>query len=146
MGAYPKVGLKGRASMIVGEEDTARVVGSGTVDVLGTPVVVALMERAAVDALAGALPADKTSVGTQIQVQHIAPTPPGLRVTAEATLVHVDGRRLRFDITVSDEVEIIAQATHTRVIVDLDRFLQRALAKRPRSSSQAAAEEAHEGH
>lgn len=135
MAEHPTVGLKGQASMIVGEDDTARVVGSGAVDVLGTPIVVALMERAAVAALAGALPAGKTSVGTEIQVQHTAPTPPGLQVTAEATLTHIDGRRLQFEIMVSDEVEVIARGTHTRVIVDLERFRQRADAKQAASRS-----------
>ncbi len=122
-------GLTGEASLVVGESDTAEAVGSGAVAVLGTPVLVALVERAAVAALASALPPGQTSVGTVIELRHTAPTPPGLSVTARAELTAVEGRRLRFRVTAWDEIEQVAEGWHIRVIVDQERFLHRALAK-----------------
>ena len=127
-----RTGLRGEATLVVGAQDTAQAVGSGTVDVLGTPVLIALMERAAVASLTSVLPADQTSVGTEIHVRHIAPTPPGMRVTAQAMLIEIDGRRLRFRVTAQDEVETIAEGEHTRVLVNVERFLDRAQAKQER--------------
>ncbi|NOZ28972.1 MAG: thioesterase family protein [Chloroflexi bacterium] len=127
-----RTGLRGEATLVVSAQDTAQAVGSGTVDVLGTPVLIALMERAAVASLAPVLPADQTSVGTEIHVRHIAPTPPGMRVTAQATLIEIDGRRLRFRVTAQDEVETIAEGEHTRVLVNVERFLDRVQAKQGR--------------
>ena len=127
-----RTGLRGEATLVVGAQDTAQAVGSGTVDVLGTPVLIALMERAAVASLTSVLPADQTSVGTEIHVRHIAPTPPGMRVTAQAMLIEIDGRRLRFRVTAQDEVETIAEGEHTRVLVNVERFLDRAQAKQGR--------------
>jgi predicted thioesterase len=125
-----KSGLIGRSKGVVTGEVTAVRLGSGSLDVLGTPALVALMERAAVAALDGHLPEGRTSVGVRIDVQHLAATPPGMEVWARAELTAVDGRRLVFQIEAGDEVERIGQAIHERVVVDVARFMGRALDKR----------------
>jgi predicted thioesterase len=93
------------------------------VPVLATPAVVALCERAAVAALAPALDADQTSVGTNITIDHAAPTVPGRTVTARARLERIDNRTLHFAVEASDDSGAIASGTHTRVVVDRQRFL-----------------------
>ena len=122
-------GLIGEASRKVSEELTAARWGSGLVPVLGTPALVALMEQAAVSALEGHLGEGQTSVGVRIDVRHLAATPVGMHVRARAELVAVEGRRLRFHIEAWDEVERVGEASHERVIVDRERFLQRAEGK-----------------
>jgi len=125
-------GLIGEAEWEVTEEVTAARWGSGLVPVLGTPALVALMEQAAVAALEGHLPPDQTSVGVRVDVRHLAATPVGMRVRARAELVAVDGRRLTFHIEAWDETERIGEATHKRVVVERERFLQRVREKRTR--------------
>lgn len=120
-----KPGRIGEARREVTPELTAPRLGSGSVDVLGTPALVALMEQAAVAALEGALPPGRTSVGVHIDVRHLAATPPGKAVWARAELTEVEGRRLTFRIEAWDEVERIGEATHERVVVEVDRFLER---------------------
>jgi predicted thioesterase len=107
----------------VTEADTAERLGSGSIPVLGTPALVRLMERAAVQALAGHLPPGQTSVGSRIDVHHLAPTPVGMRIRARAELVQVEGRRLVFRIETWDEAEQIGKATHERFVVDKGRFV-----------------------
>ena len=123
------LGLTGEAEVAVTEADTAARWGSGHVPVLGTPALVALMERSAVEAVAGHLPIGQTSVGGRIDVHHLAPTPVGMRVRARAELIEVDGRRLRFSVEAWDEAERIGEATHMRFIVNTERFVARASAK-----------------
>ncbi|HIE39629.1 MAG TPA: thioesterase [Anaerolineales bacterium] len=118
-------GLTGEAVCEVTRELTAARLGSGTVAVLGTPALVALMERAAVAALEGSLPPGRTSVGVRIDVHHLAATPVGMEVRARAELVAVEGRRLTFHIEAWDKVEKVGEATHERVVVDQGRFLGR---------------------
>ena len=96
------VGLKGVARLTVGEADTARALGSGDVDVLGTPRLLALFEQATVEALTGILDADQTSVGMRVQIDHLQPTPVGAEVTVEASLDKIEGRRMSFTVTASD--------------------------------------------
>lgn len=120
-----QVGLTGTAAVEVVAENTAQALGSGLVPVFATPALVALLEQAAVNALAGALEMGSTSVGTRIDVRHTAATPVGMSVHARATLVDVDGRRLRFDVVARDDVEAVADGVHERVVVDEQRFLSR---------------------
>ncbi len=122
-------GLIGTSSLVVGKENTARHLGSGGVDVLATPEMVRLMERAAVAAVDPLLPQGMMTVGARIEVQHLAPTPLGMRVEAQATLVAVDGRRLTFEVEARDEREVVGRGHHERVIIDLERFRQRLAAK-----------------
>jgi predicted thioesterase len=109
--------------------NTAQALGSGTVPVYATPALVALLEEAAVNALRPVLDAGKTSVGTRIDISHLAATPIGMAVSAQATLTAVDGRRLTFAVRADDEAELIAEGVHERVVVDEERFLARAREK-----------------
>lgn len=119
----------GESEIVVGEEWTATRMGSGTVPVLATPALVALMEQAAVRALEGHLPPGQTSVGVRIDIRHLAATPVGMRVRACATLLVVEGRRLTFQIEAWDEREKVGEATHERVLVDEARFMERVQGK-----------------
>ncbi len=123
------VGASGKATRRVDPSNLASALGSGTVDVLGTPVMIALMEQAAVAALADVLPSELTSVGIYLEIQHLAATPPGMEVQATATVKEVDGRVVTFDVSASDNVETIGSGIHRRVIVDLAIFQQRASEK-----------------
>ena len=118
-------GLVGTAQTVVTEANTALALGSGQVPVYATPALVALLEEAAVNALEPLLEAGKASVGTRVDVSHLAATPIGMIVRAQATLSKVDGRRLVFDVVAHDEVERIAEGLHERVVVDEQRFLAR---------------------
>lgn len=124
-------GLSGAARVEVTPANTAQAVGSGLVPVYATPALVALVEQAAVNALAGALPPGSTSVGTRIDLRHTAATPVGMTVVATATLTAVEGRLLRFVVTASDAVEAVAEGSHERMMVDQARFLARVAAKAP---------------
>lgn len=121
--------LAGECTWTVTSEMTATRVGSGLVEVFSTPMLVALMENAAVDALDARLADSQTSVGVRIEVRHLAATPIGQTVRARATLTAVDGRRLTFTIEAWDDVEQIGEAVHERMVVDRDRFEARVAAK-----------------
>jgi fluoroacetyl-CoA thioesterase len=119
-----EVGATGDISFVVDEFTTAVALGSGDIPVLGTPKVVALCEEAAVAAIAESLDAGATSVGTRVSLEHLAPTAVGGSVVASASLVAVDRRRLEFEVSVSEGDRVVAGGTHTRFIVDRDRFLK----------------------
>ena len=121
-----KLGLAGSVTLLVADADTSLALHSGDVPVLGTPRVVALAEQASVEAVADELHANATTVGYQVQLTHLAPTPVGGKVTAEATLESVEGRRLTFRVSVSDSRGLVAAGRITRVVVERDRFLERA--------------------
>lgn len=118
-------GLAATATLTVGEGDTARALGSGDVEVLGTPRVVALAEEATVAAVLGALDAGQTTVGMRVQLDHLQPSAIGAAVVADATLEKVEGRRLTFTVTINDDRGLIAVAKVTRVIVETERFLDK---------------------
>jgi len=121
-----EAGLTAETTLTVTAADTASALGSGDVAVLATPRIVALCEAATVAALAGRLPGGSTSVGTRVECDHIASTHPGETVTARATLVEVDARRLQFTVTVADSAgRAVAVARVWRVVVDRERFLAR---------------------
>ena len=120
-----KPGLQGRAELVVGEEHTAPRVGSGRVHVLATPVMINLIEAAALDAIERLLPQGHQSLGTVLNVRHIAATPVGMRVTASAEVVAVDGRTIRFRVEARDEKELIGDGAHERVVVNVAKFDQR---------------------
>jgi predicted thioesterase len=116
-------GAEATVEETVTEEMTAARLGSGDVPVLGTPAVLALVEAAAVAIVADSLETDQTTVGTSVELEHLAPTPVGAQVTASAGVIEVDGRTIRFTFEVTDAQGPIARGTHTRVIVNRDRFL-----------------------
>jgi predicted thioesterase len=119
-------GLRGEARLVVTAADTAEALGSGNVAVLGTPRLIALCEAASMAAIAARLPAGITTVGMRVQMEHLQPSAVGAQVTAEAVLDKVEGRRLCFTVSASDERGLIACGKVTRVQVDLDRFLDKA--------------------
>lgn len=124
-----KTGLVGTTEWTVTDTMTAAQVGSGLVAAFSTPMLVALLESAAVNALEGTLEPDDTSVGTRIDVQHLAATPVGGHVRAQATLTTLEGRKLTFTVEAWDDAELIGTATHERFVVNKDRFGQRLKAK-----------------
>ncbi len=119
------VGLKGLASMEVTEADTAVAMRSGSVPVLATPRIVALLEQATCAALAGHLAEGCTTVGMRVQVDHLQPTPVGGTVDAEAVLEKIEGRRLTFMVSASDTKGVVAAGRVTRVLVEVDRFMDK---------------------
>jgi fluoroacetyl-CoA thioesterase len=117
-----KAGLTGSAELVVGEEHTAPRVGSGRVHVLATPVMINLIEAAALEAIERLLPPGHQSLGTVLNVRHVAATPVGMRVTARAEVTGVEGRTVRFRVEARDEKELIGDGTHERVVVNVAKF------------------------
>ncbi len=122
-------GLTGTATMIVGTNDTAPRVGSGKIAVLATPVMINLIEEAALAAIEDALPEGMQSLGTHLDVSHVAATPVGMTVTATARVAAVDGRTVTFDVSARDDEELIGEGRHTRVVVTAEKFKARVDAK-----------------
>lgn len=118
-------GLTGSAALVVADEHTAPRIGSGLVRVLATPVMINLMEAAALAAVEALLPEGHQSLGIQLNVDHHAATPVGMRVEATARLVAIDGRTLHFEVEAHDERETIGGGAHDRVVVNVARFDQR---------------------
>jgi len=119
------VGKIGTATTVVSDNNTAKFIASGSLDVFATPMMIALMELAACDCLADSLMPTQTSVGTQINVAHLAATPLGATVTAKATVLQVEGRKILFEITAHDGVNEIGRGTHERFVVDVQRFMEK---------------------
>lgn len=120
-----EVGLKHTSSVVVEKSNCASAVGSGGLDVFATPSMVALMENAAMNAVASHLPKGSTTVGSQINVVHSKPSGIGAVIAATAELVAVDGRRLQFKVVAEDGAGVIGDGTHVRYIVDIERFLSK---------------------
>lgn len=118
-------GLTGTAEMVVGEQHTAPRVGSGRIRVLATPVMINLIEAAALAAVEGSLPEEHQSLGTRLDISHVAATPVGMRVRATAEVVRVEGRTVYLRVRAEDEKELIGEGTHERVVVNLARFDER---------------------
>jgi fluoroacetyl-CoA thioesterase len=126
MGTGLEIGMRGEASLVVCEADTARALRSGEVEVLGTPRVIALVEEAACAALVGRVPAGHTTVGMRVQIDHLHPTPIGVAVDAEAILEKIEGRRLTFTVSAADAKGLVAAGKVTRVLVEVSRFMSKA--------------------
>ncbi|MFQ5859698.1 MAG: thioesterase family protein [Anaerolineae bacterium] len=124
-----KIGLVGEVRRIVEDRHTARHLGSGNVSVLATPIMVGLMEEAAIAAVDHLLPDGQNTVGIHLDVKHLAPTPVGMEVIIRAELTDIDGRILTFRVTAVDESEQIGEGTHKRAIIDLARFQDRIVKK-----------------
>ena len=123
------VGMKAEVGTLVEREDTAKEVGSGDLLVYATPCMVALMEGAACEAIAGALSDTQTTVGTALNIEHVSATPVGLEVRAEAEVTAVEGKVITFDVRAFDESGEIGKGTHKRVIVNSQKFLEKAYNK-----------------
>ena len=123
------VGLKAEVGTLVEREDTAKEVGSGDLLVYATPCMVAMMEGAACEAIDGCLKDTETTVGTELNIQHLSATPVGLDVRAEAEVTAVEGKVITFAVTAYDEAGEIGRGTHKRVIVNAQKFLEKAYNK-----------------
>ena len=120
-----KIGLKGSAELLVGVDHTAPRVGSGLVPVLATPVMINVIEAAALAAIEHLLPAGHQSLGIHLDVRHFAATPIGMYVRATSALIGIEGRTLTFRVEAHDEKEPIGEGSHERVVVNVARFDQR---------------------
>jgi fluoroacetyl-CoA thioesterase len=123
-------GLTGSLEHVVAEEDTSAGMGTSDVKVLGTPRVILLAEQAIMDALEGQLDRGMSAVEHRVELSHVAPTPVGMKVRAEALLEVVDGRRLVFRVSVTDGRGLVAAGRFTRVVVSRQRFLEKAESER----------------
>lgn len=119
------IGLKGQAEIKVGDAQTAPRVGSGRVRVLATPIMINMMEAAALDAIESLLPPGHQSLGTHLNVGHYAATPVGMTLRATAEVTKIDGRNVEFRVEAFDDRERIGDGTHARVVVNVERFDQR---------------------
>lgn len=112
-------------SETVTEKNTAKAYGSGSIEVYATPAMIGLMEGASLATVDSILPEGLSTVGTKVEIKHLAATPLGLKVTAHAELVEIDGKRLLFKVEASDEKGKIGEGIHERFIIDVDKFLQK---------------------
>lgn len=120
-----KIGLSYESNTVVAESNTAETLGSGDMAVFATPAMVALMENAAMLAVKDSLPEGSTTVGVEMQTSHVKASALGAKVTASATLVEVDSRRLTFDVKAWDDKGVIGEGRHVRFVVDRERFLSK---------------------
>ena len=124
------VGAKGNAEMTVTPDKTAAAVGSGSLEVFATPWMIAMMELAACQALAPYYDEGQSSVGTKLEITHDAPTPPGMKVCAEAEVTEVDRRRIVFAVKAWDETGVIGKGKHERFLINTEKFLAKTEAKK----------------
>lgn len=122
-------GIKGQGEIIVTEENTAQALGSGSLAVLATPAMVALMEKTARLSVAPYLEEGQSTVGTLVNVKHLAASPVGMAITCRTELIDIDRRRLVFNVECSDEAGLIGEGTHERFIIDEEKFIEKASAK-----------------
>ncbi|MDO4739202.1 MAG: thioesterase family protein [Eubacteriales bacterium] len=125
-----EIGIIGKQEIIVTEEKTAKAMGSGELNVFATPAMIALMENTAYTSVADQLESGQGTVGTLMNVKHLAATPVGMKVTCQTKLIEIDRRRLVFEVSASDEAGLIGEGIHERFIVDNAKFQSRADAKR----------------
>lgn len=125
-----ETGIKGKKELVVSQENTAKTMGSGTMDVFATPAMIALMENTAYTSVEKELETGSGTVGTALNVKHIAATPVGMKVTCETELIKINGRALTFSVKAYDECGLIGEGEHERFIVFEDKFQAKADAKR----------------
>lgn len=126
-----KTGIKGNGSVRTDESNSARTMGSGTLDVFATPAMIALMEQTAWQSVAPYLEEGQGTVGVRLEISHDAPTPFGVMVTCESELVEIDGRRLVFEVTAKDDHDtVIGRGRHERFIISEEKFQKKAEAAR----------------
>ena len=125
-----ETGIKGTKTVTVNEDNTAKAMGSGTLDVFATPALIALMEETCWRSVADGLEEGCGTVGTLLEIKHTAPTPVGMEVTCESTLTEVDGRRLVFEVIARDAKGVVGEGKHERFIIQNEKFQAKANAKR----------------
>ena len=124
-----ETGIKGTRTVTVNEDNTAKAMGSGTLDVFATPALIALMEETCWRSVANELEEGCGTVGTLLEIKHTAPTPVGMKVTCESTLTEVDGRRLVFEVIARDAKGVVGEGKHERFIIQNEKFQMKANAK-----------------
>jgi len=124
-----QLGIKGKQELLVTDKDTAKAVGSGGLNVFATPAMIALAEKTALQSILEYLSEGESTVGTKLDISHIAATPVGMKVSCETELIEIDRRKLVFSVNVYDEVEKIGEGTHERFIVNDERFMTKAESK-----------------
>jgi predicted thioesterase len=125
-----KIGIIGNAETLVDSSNTAKAMGSGDLEVFATPSMIALMEKAATQAVSEYLPEDSSTVGTMINVKHIAATPVGMNIAAQATLIVAEGKRLLFSVEAFDGKDKIGEGQHERFIINVEKFMSRTNGKK----------------
>lgn len=125
-----ETGIRGMSSQLVTEANTAKTMGSGTLDVFATPALVALAEKTCWQSIAPALEEGCGSVGTKLELEHTAPTPVGMTVTCESELIAVEGRKLTFRVELHDEKGTVGHGTHERFVINNEKFAAKAESKR----------------
>lgn len=125
-----KVGLIGEVKEMVCDGNTAKTVGSGSLEVFATPAMIALMEKASCRALEGYLDEGTTTVGTKVDVEHLAATPLGMEVTVRSTVTEIDGRRICFIVEAFDEAGLIGKGNHERFVVFSEKFMAKTNSKK----------------
>jgi fluoroacetyl-CoA thioesterase len=125
-----KIGMLGKARTKVTDENTAIKYGSGTANVFATPAMIGLMENASINSVDSYLPKGYATVGTKVEIKHIAATPIGMEVVAQSELMEIDGLKLKFKIEAHDDREKIGEGTHTRYIIKWDDFIKKVESKR----------------
>lgn len=125
-------GLIGKSEMVVREEDLVNRLGNIDVKVLSTPRLIQLLEAAAIQAIQEFLPSNQLTLGTQVKIKHLSPTPLGMKVTAHALLKEVDGQRLLFVVDAYDEIDKVAEGEHERLVVSREGFIQKVNRKKGR--------------
>ncbi len=119
------VGLEFTSEKMVSKKDTAAEFGSGGIYVYATPMMIGLMENAALNAVDDKLGKDYSTVGINVNVDHLAPTPVGMKVKAVAKLIEIEGKKLVFEVEAFDEDKKIGKGTHTRYIVNISKFMDK---------------------
>ena len=122
-------GIKGKQELVVTKENTAKAMGGGTLEVFATPAMIALMEKTAYESVAPELEEGSGTVGTALNVKHVAASPVGMKITCESELVKVDGRALTFSVKAYDEKGLIGEGEHERFIIYNEKFQAKADAK-----------------
>ncbi len=129
-----ETGIKGHGEITVTDALTAKLFGSGELEVYATPAMIALAEETALKSVAGKLEPGQGTVGTRVDIAHLAATPLGMKVRCETELIETDRRRLIFSVQVFDEMEKIGEGTHERFIIDNEKFLKKAWVKAQNTS------------
>lgn len=128
-----ELGIKGAAETVVVYENTAAAVGSGALEVFSTPSMIALMEKASRELMQPYLEEGQSTVGTRLEVSHVAASPIGAHIRAESTLVEIDRRMLTFEVKAYADGELIGEGRHQRCIIYAERFMEKALAKQKKA-------------
>ena len=123
------IGIKGRQEIIVTEDKTAKVYGSGTLEVFATPAMIALMENTALKSVATFLEAGQGTVGTKLDVKHVAATPVGMKVICETELIQAEGRALTFEVKAYDACGLIGEGIHERFVIIEEKFQEKSNSK-----------------